>query len=442
MAGYIDLKEKAKELRIILQKYNGIPSQKEDKAAHQNIKYYVKTYPDEPEIKSLIDEFGLLETKKYFKDYESHFNKIKEILEERKAMPHSSQEKTLYGFVKDFFKKYKDVPDVEKLKYQYAGPSCFPLQDTAYGKCPTTDWKAYASGKWKNWKSDVAFEYVVYVWKRYGILPAENTKPMQEVRHKIHYYCRYNGNRSRKEEIESLFAFSKLMEEFGCEDPYFCGFYHCPELDTEEVQERIRQLLIENGACAVRYIAQKALTNGVLPVEYIYYYYYLHAYYDSEFSPTMPLGRIYVKEEDYDCGQGILYVNYRDYSKCDINKIRLNAQANFRDWVEHPPVTIEEWQAYGQCCFFLPDTDRNRWDEVAEKLPLLNWNETTIQHAFNSSIPYYYFINGYKYDDFFMYLIENGYEIKKSRYFAGYKDFAKHPGIEAFLKEKNIIIEE
>ena len=74
MARYIDIREKAEEIRKVLLKYNGIPSQKEDKSAHLNIKYYIKTYPDEPEIRSLIEEFHLLETKKYFKDFESHFD--------------------------------------------------------------------------------------------------------------------------------------------------------------------------------------------------------------------------------------------------------------------------------------------------------------------------------------------------------------------------------
>jgi hypothetical protein len=443
MARYIDIREKAEEIRKVLLKYNGIPSQKEDKSAHLNIKYYIKTYPDEPEIRSLIEEFHLLETKKYFKDFESHFDKIKEILEERKSMPHSSQEKTLYGFVKDFFKKYKDNPEIERLKYQYAGPSCFPLQDSAYGKLQVSDGKWETMVRWRKWKSDVAFEYVVYVWKRFGILPADNTKPMQEVMHKVHYYCRYIGRRSRNEEIESLFSFSKEMEELGCRDERICGFHNCPMMDTEETKERIRTLLIENGACTVKYIANMALSNSIIPPEYIYYYYYIHAYYCDEFSPKMPLGRIYVKEQDYNFGKGVLYVNCRDYHKCNVDKIRASAQANYRNWLELPPVTLEEWKAFGQCCFFLPDTDRNRWDDVEEKLPLLDWKETTIQHSFNTSIPYFYFINPHRYEDYYIYLIEHGYDIsyKDSRYFVGYKCLAEKPEVAALLKEKNIDIE-
>ena len=429
----------ADELWWICKEYNGIPSQTVDKKAYSKALYILKTYGETPQIKAVIKEYNL-SLKNYNKDKESRIAEVLAILEERKAMPHSSQEKALYGFVKDFFKQYKDDPDIEKIKYQYAGPSCYPLPDYSTGE-KQTQWDY--SGMWKKKKIHLAFDYVKYVWKRYGIVPADNTKPMQEVMDVIHCFCRYIGKRSSKEEIEILFSFSKQMEELGCKDENLCGFHNCPKLDTEEIQEKIRALLIENGACAVKYISQKVLPNTILSAKYIYYYYYNHAYYSEDFSPKMPLGRIYVKERDSDCGTGILYVNYRDYHLCNVKAIRDNAQANYRNWIELPPITLEDWKVFGQCCFFLPDTDKNRWDEAMKKMPLLNWNETTVQHAFNTSIPYFYFINPHRYVDFYCYLLEHGYEIsyKDSRYFVGYKELAEKPEIAALLKEKNIEIE-
>lgn len=363
---------------------------------------------------------------------------IMAILEERKAMPHSTREKALYVFVNNFFKQYKNDPVVERIKYQYAGPSCYPLPDYSTGE-KQTQWDY--SGRWRKKKIYLAFDYVKYVWKHYGIVPAENTKPMQEVMDIIHCFCRYIGRGSSEQEKEILFSFSKQMEELGCKDNNICGFHNCPKLDTEEIQERIRALLIENGACAVKYISQKVLPNTILPAKYIYYYYYNHAYYGKDFSPKMPLGRIYVKGKDYDCGTGIFYVNYRDYHLCNVKKIRDNAQANYRNWIERPPQTLEEWKVFGQCCFFLPDTGDNRFDEAMEKLPLLNWNETTVQHAFNTAIPYFYFYNHHKYEDFYLYLLEHDYEIrcKDLRYFVGYRMLEENPKIATLLKEKNKI---
>lgn len=54
------LRKKAEELRNILLKYNGIPSQKVDKKAYANVKYHLQTYGNMPEIKALIEEFNLV----------------------------------------------------------------------------------------------------------------------------------------------------------------------------------------------------------------------------------------------------------------------------------------------------------------------------------------------------------------------------------------------
>lgn len=444
MAMTVDISKKIEELRAILLHYGGMPSQVENKTAYTNIRYYIQNYSEIPEVKALIEEFNL-SIKKYNKDKESQLNEIKTILEERKAMPHSSNEKALYGYVKDFFKKFKDDPEIDKIKYQYAGPSCYPLPDSVTGS-KQTQWDY--SGMWKRKKVNLAFEYIVYVWDRFGVVPADNTKPMQEIMDIIHIFCRHIGKKTSNEEIECLYNFSQKMEELGCDDERFVGFYNCPKFDTEEVQENVREFLIENGACAIKYIAEMAIPHAKLPTEYIYYYYYNHAYYSEDyypnaFSPKMPLGRIYVQDNEFNCDKGILYVNYRDYHKCDVNKIRANAQAKYRNWIEMPPTSLDEWKAFGQCCFFLPDTDKNRFDDVEKKLPYINWNETTVQHAFNTSIPYFYFYGSRKYKDFYVYLIEHDYEItmKESRYFCGYKSMAEDPELARLLKEKNINIE-
>ena len=444
MALTVDVSKKVEELRSILLHYGGMPSQSEDKAAYTNIKYYIQNHSEIPEIKALIEDFNL-SIKKYNKDKDRQFEEIKTILEERKSMPHSSKEKALYGYVKDFFKKCKDDPEVEKIKYQYVGPSCFPLPDSETGS-KQTEWDY--SGKWKHKKVNLPFDYIEYVWNRFGVLPADNTKPMQDVMNIIHIFCRYIGKKTSHEEQECLFNFSKKMEELGCDDRRILGFHNCSEFDTDKVQENIRELLIENGACAVKYISEMAIPHVKLPPEYIYYYYYIHAYYSEDyypnaFSPKMPLGRIYVQENDFNHDKGILYVNYRDYQKCDVDKIRANAQANYRNWIETPPASLDEWKAFGQCCFFVPDTDKNRWDDIDKKLPFIDWEETTVQHAFNTSIPYFYLYPAYKYKDFFVYLIEHDYEItmKESRYFCGYKSMAEDPAIAKLLESKNIKLE-
>ena len=93
MARPVDMTKKIEELRSALQKYNGIPSQTVDRAAHANIKYYIKRYSDNPEIKALIEEYGLSYTKR--DDFETQLDKIKEVLADLGRMPSSSQDKTV-----------------------------------------------------------------------------------------------------------------------------------------------------------------------------------------------------------------------------------------------------------------------------------------------------------------------------------------------------------
>ena len=122
----IDISKKVEEIREILLRCGGMPSQADNRAAYSKVAYFIKSNSEDQEVQNLVDEFHL-SLRKYNKDKDSQIEEIKAILEERKAMPHSNQEKSLYGTVKDFFRKYKDDPEIEKLMFQYAGPSCFPL---------------------------------------------------------------------------------------------------------------------------------------------------------------------------------------------------------------------------------------------------------------------------------------------------------------------------
>jgi hypothetical protein len=98
-----------------------------DRAAHANIKYYIKNYGDAPEIKALIDEFSLDMPK------ESKFaNRLKEItaiLERDRMIPLATRNKEEYQAVSYFFRHYKDEQEVVRLKYIYADSDCFPLRD-------------------------------------------------------------------------------------------------------------------------------------------------------------------------------------------------------------------------------------------------------------------------------------------------------------------------
>lgn len=259
-----------------------------------------------------------------------------------------------------------------------------------------------------------AYRSILNFWNRFGTLPDENTKPMQVVMHRIHRYSRYNGyNYSGKKisgnALDDLFTFSKTLDELGCNDKFLCGIYHCPEFDSEPVQERVREMLIENGSCAVKYIAEMSIPGVSLPEEFVYYYYYSCAYDRDDYWKIRPLGFLYAIDEDF--GRHFLRVHFRDYSKCKVTDIRNSAQSHYRNWSENPPQTLEDWKYYGQWGLFVDDY----YKEVGQmKLISEDWSETIIDASFKKSERYFYVYDRFKYFDYLLYLLENGYVLYKS----------------------------
>jgi len=412
MARTVDLTKKIEEMRNALHKYNGIPSQTVDRAAHANIKYYIKRYGDEPEIKALIEEFGLSYTKR--DDFETHLEKTKAILAELGRMPSSSQEKTLYQNVKYFFNRYKDVPEVEKLKYVYAF-GCFPLPDTKYGTKPDSGYRydpwegrTYMSDKFFDWKDNVSHEYIEYVFTHYQELPGRETKPMVRLRQKIDHWYRYNFD-TNKSEQSVLHDFLQRMIEYGCKDELITQAYYSFKFNNAEVQNRVEKMLIENGACAIHYIAQTAMQEGTLSDSFVYYYYYVKLNDKKDDREKMPLATLYSRMESY----RVLRVHYRDYHKCDVNKIRESAKLHYRDWREFHPETLDEWKYYGQSEFFDNKEDSFDATVVRGQNSSIDWSTSYIDKQLIKGEPYFRYYTGRKrYLDFYLYLLENGYVLK------------------------------
>ena len=61
-----DLSTVLEQLEDILTKYEGIPSQKVDRDAYAYVRYYFKKYSDEPEIISLKNRFNIKSKDKIF----------------------------------------------------------------------------------------------------------------------------------------------------------------------------------------------------------------------------------------------------------------------------------------------------------------------------------------------------------------------------------------
>ena len=213
MAPRTDIGTKADELRRILVEYNGMPSEKGNKSAYAKVRYIVKRYGEEPSIKSVLQEFNITTICKY---KQNGINEIRSILMEYEGVPSSSTEKTLYQRVKKFFYDHPDDEEVEKLKYIFCFQT-YPLANTKYGERPENQYDTGPRGPLFRWMGQVAYEYIEYVYSKYGVLPANNTRPMKTLLHKLDRCKYYKYDEYTQEgEFYDLYHFIIRMYNMGC----------------------------------------------------------------------------------------------------------------------------------------------------------------------------------------------------------------------------------
>jgi hypothetical protein len=404
--------QKVEELKMILEHYGGIPSQQQDRAAYANICYYLKTYGDAPEIKELISKFNLNVSKRGKRtDAEAQISNIAAILRDKGRIPSVNDDESLYAKIRYTFNKYKDIAEVIKLKYVYAHSSCYPLPDSKYGPKPKEEnqnlnfYAGYIPEEIAEWLDNTAYEYIEYVYKNFGELPASETRPMIRLKKHIDRWYRYNVDCSKSERTR-LYEFLHKMIDVGCEKAFIKEAYYSFKFDNEQVQERIRQMVIENGACAIHYIAQTVIPESVLSDEFVYYYYYVKFNDKTDNIGQMPLGELYSGVHPY----RVLRVHYRDYNKCDIDKIRVSAKTHYRNWRDLHPESLDEWKYYGQSEFFANKEDSFYAQVLGEYNSSIDWSTTYIEKQQIKGAPYFRFYkNRDRYIDYCNYLIESGY---------------------------------
>lgn len=404
-----DLDQKVTEIKEILEKYGRIPKQTEDRAAHATIKYFLKNYETEPQIQELISQYNLSTGKGY--DTKEHIGAVTSLLEQYGRIPSVKENLAEYGRIRYVFQKYSDLYEVIKLKYIYAHQSCFPLPNTKFGPRPESSpsdfYLGYVSNEYIDWKNNITYEYVEYVYANYQSLPGPETKPMVNLKRNIRNWYRYNID-IKKSERNQLFEFLQRMIDLGCNEQFIREAYYSFFFDDKTVQEKIRRLVIENGACAIHYIAQVAIHECPLDDYFVYYYYYVNQNDTKGIRDYMPLGELYSGCTP----ERVLRVHYRDYHKCDINRIRESAMGHYRNWLKSMPETLEEWQHYGQSEFF---SCKDGHLLVGSERPI-DWDRTYIDMKVSQGLPYFrHFSDSLRYLDYYLYLLENGYTLKDEK---------------------------
>lgn len=408
-----DLDQKVTEIKEILEKYGRIPKQTEDRAAHATIKYFLKNYETEPQIQELISQYNLSTGKGH--DTKEHIGAVTSLLEQYGRIPSVKENLAEYGRIRYVFQKYGDLSEVIKLKYIYAHQSCYPLPYTRFGPRPESTpcdfYVGYVSPEYIEWKNNVTYEYIEYVYANFRSLPGPETKPMVNLKKNIRHWYRYNVD-GFKDERCLLFGFLQRMIGLGCNDQLIKEAYYSFLFVNKDVQENVRRLVIENGACAIHYIAQVAFPECPLDDEFVYYYYYVNQNDIVGIRDSMPLGELYSTITPY----RVLRVHYRDYHKCDIKKIRESAEGHYRNWQMYLPESLEDWKYYGQSEFFCNKADFYTPHIVGGIGNPIDWSTTYIDKQMSRGLPYFrYFKDSLRYLDYYLYLLENGHTLKDEK---------------------------
>lgn len=433
----IDFGQKAKEFSIVLEKFGGMPKASQDQKAYALITYYVKNYPDVPEIRSLIEKYNLLDSKVRRSRDTAKITKdeVISILEKEGKMPSPSKDQILYDKIRNFLKRNATDPDLLKMRYKIADKSCFPLPDSKFGPNPGSQYDPISnivSREWIEWKNNTSNEYIEYVYTRFGEFPYGNTSPMERLKKNIEVWYRYQ----REEDRLIIKNLMESLVNLGCVNPWVIQAYNSCRIDTKVLNDNVMKLLVINGACAIHYLAQVAISNCPLPDDFVYWFYYNKLNGETGERGIMPLGSLYSYTGMQP--QRVLRVHYREYKKCDIAGIRESARMHYREWKKQKPETITDWLYYGQSELFADDEDFFYTGKLVGADTTLDWGISYIERNMRAGIPYFRFYkNAPKYLDYCLFLLENGYKLDtKDPEYGNLLDLEEdHPLITKFTKE-------
>ena len=402
----IDLDKKIVQLRSLLVKYGGLPSQTVDRAAYANIRYFVKNYGEDERVKNLIHEFHIeigSKERHSCNNFEQRLEEIETCLKKVGKVPSIKEDATLYCSIRYFFKKFSDREEVVRLKYIYVYGDVYPLNESKEDRPPYFYNSPDLGNKYdfSQWKSNAAYEYIYFVYSHFGELPGSNTKPMEELHYSLDKWTRYQD--TSKKEIRNLISY---LFENGCKDEIIVKAHYSIVFESDAVQRRVNSLLRQHGACTIRYIANQAIPGIEIDISFVYYYYYNLLNDTRKYRGISPIGELFMGVDDL----STLYVHYRELTYCDTDSIRERVMCQNRDWYENPPKTIKEMEEFGEYRFFIPDNNSdwysNEYLDFSKSFP-----QNCIEHG-HPYFRYYKLKSDLKYLDYKLFLLENNSDLR------------------------------
>ena len=402
----VDLEKRITQLRFLLSKYGGIPSQNVDRVAYAKIKYLLKTYGDDERVKNLIQDYNI-EISSYIKysnkNYELRLEEIEGYLKAEGKIPSVKDDATHYNSIRYFFQKFSDRKEVIRLKYRYVYGDIYPLNESKEKRPKYLPNNIYLDGwlDYSIWKSNSAYEYIYFVYSHFGELPGCNTKPMVELRYSLNKWIRFQD--VQKKEIRNLISY---LFDNGCRDTLIVKAKYCMMFETDIIQQRVNFLLRQHGACTIGYIANQAIPGIEIDIDFVYYYYYNLLNDTPKYRGISPLGELFYGVNPL-CP---LYIHYRELINCNIESIRKRVLCQNRDWEDNPPKTVKDMEEYGEYRFFIPaknsDWYKNEYLDFSKSFPL---NCIENGHPY---FRYYKYNSDLKYLDYKLYLLENNSDLQ------------------------------
>lgn len=399
----LDIEKRILEVRNILEKYNGIPSQKVDRKSYAMVAHLKNNYGTNPKVSALLEEFNIQFNRKTT-NFDEKLKNVKEELEKIGKIPSINEQKTLYCYIRSFFTKYKGREEIIKLKYIYAYGSNYPLAESKETQ-PEYLVNAFFIGQvpeYTKWKQRAAFEYIIYVYKNYQTLPAPLTKPMVELNYTIEKWNKYQDNAT--EHFKNLI---KSLINLGCKEDFIIELNNSLHFNKERLIEESNNLLIEHGACAIEYLYIKLKPIFGLSRNFLYYFFCNLLNNTHEYRGACGLGELYNRA--WDTSASCLYIHYRLLDKCNEQAIKNRVLMQNRNWEEKPPVTLQEWEAFGEYRFFIPRKN-SYWDMPENMYFKISLPKYSIENG-KSYFRYYKYV--IKYLDYKLFLLEKSIELNK-----------------------------
>lgn len=274
MATLEKMTEKLKSLEKRLELIGHVPSQKEDRVLYARIKYYYTKYPNNPQVKHLIEKYPFpIPRKGKYSSIDNIHKQIQYFEDKLKVLgrvPTSTEDYSLLYNLEYCYRKFNYLPEVKRLMTLYPTNSLYskwgPEVDPK--SCKTHVILAFYNTKTVEDPYIRAMRYIKSCLEKYNELPGLRTWPMHFA------FENMRGTYRNKVSTKILDFAQKLIAQNLIQDECFIRRYYSSCLDQPFLRNRIDEILKKHLIVTIGYLAKKLVPGIILDLDSIYNYFY------------------------------------------------------------------------------------------------------------------------------------------------------------------------